>query len=178
MTDTSYNGWTNYETWVVNLWIDNDQGAHETMREWAQECMQDAIDKGCDADSARNDAACELGQRIEQWHDVCVPENQGVFSDLLTRALGQVNWYEIAEHYIDDLELFCAGWNMHGYLPDSEPALFTDADDALEYIKHEIAELDPEIYPDAETWAESCKADANGEFGQKIANYHYFVKRV
>jgi hypothetical protein len=178
MTENSHNGWTNYQTWVVNLWIDNDEGMHETMREWAQECMQDAIDKGCDADSARNDATYELGQRIEQWHDEYAPETQGVFADLLTRALGQVNWYEIAENYIDDLELFCAGWNMPGYLPDSEPSLFTDADKALDYIKNEISELDPAIYPDAETWADSCNADENGEFGQKIANYHYFVMRV
>ena len=24
MTETTYNGWTNYETWNVALWLDND----------------------------------------------------------------------------------------------------------------------------------------------------------
>ena len=24
-----YNGWTNYETWLVNLWMDNEQGSQE-----------------------------------------------------------------------------------------------------------------------------------------------------
>jgi hypothetical protein len=24
----AYNGWTNYETWNVNLWIDNDEGTY------------------------------------------------------------------------------------------------------------------------------------------------------
>ena len=70
---------------------------------------------------------------------------------------------------------FVAGWNVPGYLPDSEPVEFDDAGDALEYIKEEIRNLDPDIYPDAESWAYSCVADKNGEFGQRIANYHYFV---
>jgi len=26
LTDTEYLGWTNYETWNVALWINNDQG--------------------------------------------------------------------------------------------------------------------------------------------------------
>lgn len=31
----SYNGWTNYETWLINLWIDNDLGLYEMVGEWA-----------------------------------------------------------------------------------------------------------------------------------------------
>ena len=31
-TDTTYNGYTNYETWNVALWIGNDEGLYE----WAK----------------------------------------------------------------------------------------------------------------------------------------------
>ena len=32
LTDTTYNGWTNYETWNVGLWLGNDQGLYEMAR--------------------------------------------------------------------------------------------------------------------------------------------------
>jgi len=31
--ERGYNGWANYETWNVALWIDNDQGLHEIAQE-------------------------------------------------------------------------------------------------------------------------------------------------
>ena len=34
LTDTTYNGWTNYETWNVALWINNEEGLYNL----AQEC--------------------------------------------------------------------------------------------------------------------------------------------
>lgn len=32
LTDTEYNGWTNYETWNVALWIQNDEGLYDIAR--------------------------------------------------------------------------------------------------------------------------------------------------
>ena len=28
MSDSTYNGWKNYETWNVKLWLDNEQGTY------------------------------------------------------------------------------------------------------------------------------------------------------
>ena len=33
LTDTTYNGWTNYETWNVALWINNEEGLYELAME-------------------------------------------------------------------------------------------------------------------------------------------------
>lgn len=33
LSDTEYNGWTNYETWNVALWIQNDEGLYNIARQ-------------------------------------------------------------------------------------------------------------------------------------------------
>ncbi len=34
--DTTFNGWTNYETWNVALWLGNDEGLYEMAKGWAE----------------------------------------------------------------------------------------------------------------------------------------------
>ena len=36
LMDTTYNGWTNYETWNVALWLGNDEGLYQMAQEWAE----------------------------------------------------------------------------------------------------------------------------------------------
>lgn len=52
MEDKRYNGWVNYETWLVNLWIDNDQGEHEYWQEQTEAEIKDSYNRGCDRDTA------------------------------------------------------------------------------------------------------------------------------
>lgn len=183
MNDNRYNGWVNYETWNAALWIDND-GRSEHWNERAPEILE-----SCEFDK---DAACvELAAELEAEADEFRPEVSGMYADLLGAAMGAIDWREIAEHYMDEIEVWSAGWNMPGCLPDAEAARFLDADSAREYIADEMArEADArgeeltvsEIVADAQIVALNDAAetirDGSGEFGQTIGSYHYFVTKL
>ena len=82
-----YSGWANYETWAVALWADNDQGSEEMMIEMA----------------ASADSAYDLADTLRgMYHENSPLEDEAsVYTDLLRAALDEVDWSEIAEHYIE-----------------------------------------------------------------------------
>lgn len=90
----AYNGWTNYETWNVKLWMDNDEGSS---RYWDRMAREDA------GSHTKEDATHYLTKEIESHHREFMPEVTGVYADLLGSALDKVNWYEIAEGMIEDV---------------------------------------------------------------------------
>ena len=93
--DTKYNGWTNYETWLVNLWLDND-GSSETLREMAESTYDTK------ADFNEYSFSKIVREYVEETYADSIPES-GMISDLVGAAFSSVNWQEIASHYADDL---------------------------------------------------------------------------
>jgi len=83
----AYNGWANYETWVTKLWIDNEEGSHNYWQDEARRAKD----------------AYTLGQTLREYHEENTPTAVGVYADLLTASLGDVNWFDIAESMIGDL---------------------------------------------------------------------------
>ena len=76
MEKQTYNGWTNYATWRVNLE------------------MFDGSESFWSADSAR-----EFVEEI-----ICESTPEGVARDYALAFLADVNWHEIAEHYTETEE--------------------------------------------------------------------------
>ena len=80
MTDTKYNGWTNYATWRVRLeMFDGDY------------CSDNDLD------------AYDLGQYLREMAlETVGAQAEGWALDYAEAFLSDVNWYEIAEHMIED----------------------------------------------------------------------------
>lgn len=104
MERKEYNGWTNYETWNVALWMDNEQGSNEYWREVAEEVYAGTDEEDVKEARTRDAVTC-LAARIEEAHEEAMPEVTGCFADLLGAAMQEVNWEEIAEHLLADLEV-------------------------------------------------------------------------
>lgn len=104
--DTEYNGWTNYETWNCALWMDNDQGSQEYWQEAAQECY-DGAEKD-DIFTRKENARLALADRIKEHHEEAaeawMPDQASFFADILNAGLSSVDWHEIAEHYMNEVE--------------------------------------------------------------------------
>jgi hypothetical protein len=102
-SDSSYNGWSNYETWVVNLWLGNEEDSYSTCRSLALRCVEESV---ADNVFSRKERACyqlanELRELIEDRNPLASEAN--VYADLLNASLGEVNWQEIANSYLEEI---------------------------------------------------------------------------
>ena len=97
-----YNGWTNYETWAVNLWLGNDKGNYTYWQERAAywKTAKSTSEYWSQAESATFNLADELEQAFKDNQPETV--NGTVYADLLNAALSEVNWHEIAEGLLTD----------------------------------------------------------------------------
>lgn len=103
-----YNGWPNYETWTVSLWLDNDEASYRHWRAVAREMRVLASqsryvrDNNMGHDEA---AACELADRLRTAaEDGCPDIGPTMYADLLRGALGEVDWRSIAENLLEDID--------------------------------------------------------------------------
>jgi hypothetical protein len=104
--DMTYNGWTNRETWALNLWLSNDQGLYEMTRERVAEAVNNrSLD--------RSDAwyASLAGETVKAFWEELTEPNEGLMSveDILqmVRDIGseyRVNWDELGAAFLESGE--------------------------------------------------------------------------
>lgn len=87
MTDKTYNGWTNYATWRVNL--EMFDGAN--WNDYYIGSFPEPYDLGLALEEHTRDIIYEAGGG-----------NGNIAVDYAMAFLSDVNWYEIAEHMIED----------------------------------------------------------------------------
>ena len=98
-----YQGWNNYETWNVALWIDNDQGTYEMVEEWAKEAWEAAEIPKYSWLTRERGAVYILAEQIKELVEDGNPlgSDASMYTDLLNGALSEVDWREIATGRIE-----------------------------------------------------------------------------
>ena len=90
MPEGKYNGFTNYETWLVHLWMGAEEGSQAFFNETAKTIYSETDD-----DNTRLTVAESARFRFADWlkdyyTDECRPDLPGVYGDLLGAALDAV----------------------------------------------------------------------------------------
>ena len=89
MTDTTYNGWKNKETWLVNIWY------MDSMPEYFSEMEQYHVE------------ANELEETVTYIAEECEALSSlpaGLLSDFISTCWGEVDWHSLADHLNDTLK--------------------------------------------------------------------------
>ena len=99
VTEEKYQGWTNYETWLLALHIDNDRGMYEYVKEMVEEVCEDESDE-----YNRIDEVIErLKEMVEEYNPIA--NKSDFYSDLINAGIRAIDFYEISKHYIDEYEI-------------------------------------------------------------------------
>ncbi len=95
--DDTYNGWKNKETWLVNIWLNNDYDLHKY--------YLGRLKDNCNprSSSCVRDVVYELREMVYEMYRDEHREN-GLINDLIQTSLNNVDWSRLAEHYIEEIK--------------------------------------------------------------------------
>ncbi len=95
MNTLKYNGWTNYETWLCNMWF-NDFDFTDMMD------MFDNCEDNCDVlDIIEN----YIKEHVEEYveYSLSPGDRHSYINAMLNAAISEIDFRDIAEHYVDDV---------------------------------------------------------------------------
>lgn len=91
----SYNGYPNKATWLVSLWLDNDKGSYDDVRDMAR----DVSNAGWSVSTLADLVESYTKSLVE---DEC--ESNGLGRDLLNYALADVDWQYLANELLAEVQ--------------------------------------------------------------------------
>lgn len=96
----TYNGWTNYATWRVNLELLDDV---ETSLETSPEDYTEYVENGEISDDNRMEIIYNLSKELESLVEEIMDsyDTDSIVRSYADSFLSDVNYYEIAEHKYD-----------------------------------------------------------------------------
>jgi hypothetical protein len=101
-----YNGWTNYETWLVKHWIDSEEGEYLYWKEATEELLGTIGIIGRLNLNPSKSARVLADHLQDHYEDQAIEAvgSTGLMFDLLGGALDRANWHEIAESIIESVK--------------------------------------------------------------------------
>jgi hypothetical protein len=97
MADT-YEGWSNRQTWHIALLIDNDRWTYDYWQQRAQFCKDDCLTEASMVETLAEMLEADYQEQIEDAR-TSLPD---FAMQLLSDAMEQVDFREIAEHLLAD----------------------------------------------------------------------------
>lgn len=79
---TGYNRWSNYETWLVTLWLNNDSASYNAL---------EALKAGDENEYRKAERLEKLVRELYEF------EPGGLVADLVNASFGRVDWVEIVQ---------------------------------------------------------------------------------
>ena len=105
----SYNGYSNYETWAVQLWIDNNESSSAYWRRLAEEVYNHQASEQAHF-SKVEDAAYILTEKLRDSYnngmEVLLSDGNAtgtIWADLLNASVCAVNFGEIAKNLMESV---------------------------------------------------------------------------
>ena len=90
-----YNGWTNYETWLCNLWFDYFDFTEQLE-------MFDGVEDKDDILRIIEDYIQTSVEEFVECH-LAPGDTHGFIHDMLNSSIQEIDFRDIAEHYVDDV---------------------------------------------------------------------------
>lgn len=99
-TKNGYNGYANYETWIVVLWLESEQGTARYWRDVAYDLRKAAVAHEEVEEEfwlADDVAYYQLAARLKaEVTDEAPDLGASLYSDLMQAAFSDVDWHQVA----------------------------------------------------------------------------------
>ena len=86
---SDYNGWKNYETWLVGLWFSDSYNEY-------------FLEQFRDGDLTQTVTGDDVREYVQDYVDNDINTENGFVADLVNGAMRSVDWRELANH-VEDL---------------------------------------------------------------------------
>ena len=116
MTEDTYNGWKNYETWAVGMFLDGNYdgpgtyyGAIETVRTQLEDVQHPTSEYWTVEQSERFGVAEALEDFVEEMTNPHMIDDdhpvqlEGLVADVFGAAMSAVDWHELADAWIESV---------------------------------------------------------------------------